>query len=435
MTERIQIPIQVPVLARVEGEGTLELHVRNGTIEDLRLRIFEPPRMFEKLLEGRDYTEVPDMVARICGICPVAYQMSAVHAIENLFGVEPGPWVRDMRRVFYCGEWIQSHSLHIHMLAAPDFLGYTSITEMARDHAQEVRRGLRLQVLGNDIIRLLGARSVHPVGARIGGFHRAPARAQVDALREKLQAALPEAETLVRWTATLNLPTEEQEFTAVSLRHPREYPMNEGRLFSDRGLDISADQFESRFVEHQEAHSTALHCLHDGKPYLVGPLARLNLNLDRLPAPVRNLADSLGIKFPSRNMYHSIVARALEIVFAMREAIRLLEVYDEPLAPYISVTPRVGTGYGCTEAPRGLLWHRYNTNAAGAVIKARIVPPTSQNQARMEEDLRTSLRSLGVRQGEAALRRRGEMVIRNYDPCISCATHFLDLRVHELTHA
>lgn len=435
MTEKRQIPIQVPVLARVEGEGMLELRVRDGTIEDLRLRIFEPPRMFEKLLEGREYTEVPDMVARICGICPVAYQMSAVHAIENLFGVEPGPWVRDMRRVFYCGEWIQSHSLHIHMLAAPDFLGFTSITEMAREHAAEVRRGLRLQALGNEIIRLLGARSVHPVGARIGGFHHAPAHAQVDALREKLQAALPEAEALVRWTAALNLPTEEQEFTAVSLRHPQEYPMNEGRMVSNRGLDISADRFESRFVEHQEAHSTALHCLHDGKPYLVGPLARLNLNLDRLPAPVRNLADSLGIKFPSRNMYHSIVARALEIVVAICEAIRLLEVYAEPSAPYICVTPRAGTGYGCTEAPRGLLWHRYDIDAAGAVIKARIVPPTSQNQARMEEDLRTSLRSLGVRQGEAALRRRGEMVIRNYDPCISCATHFLDLRVHELTHA
>src|SRR3990167_963836 len=380
MTEKRQIPIQVPVLARGEGEGTLELHVRDGAIEDLRLRIFEPPRMFEKLLEGRDYTEVADMVARIFGICPVAYQMSAVQAIESLFGAEPGPWVRDMRRVFYCGEWIQSHSLHIHMLAAPDFLGYTSITEMAREHADEVRRGLRLQALGNEIIRLLGARSVHPVGARIGGFHHAPARAQVDALREKLQAALPEAEALIRWTAALDLPTEEQEFTAVSLRHPREYPMNEGRMVSDRGLDISADRFESRFVEHQEAHSTALHCLHDGKPYLVGPLARLNLNLDRLPAPVRNLADGLGIEFPSRNMYHSIVARALEIVVAMREAIRLLEVYAEPPAPYISVIPRAGTGYGCTEAPRGLLWHRYDIDATGAVIKARIVPPTRSEE-------------------------------------------------------
>jgi sulfhydrogenase subunit alpha len=435
MTDRRQIPIQMPVLARVEGEGALELRLRNGNIEELHLRIFEPPRMFEKLLEGRDYTEVADMVARICGICPVAYQMSAVHAIENLFDVQPGPWVRDMRRVFYCGEWIQSHSLHIHMLAAPDFLGYTSITDMARHHADEVRRGLRLQALGNEIIRLLGARSIHPVGARIGGFHHAPARAKVDALREKLQAALPEAEALVRWTAALELPTEEQEFTAVSLRHPREYPMNEGRIVSNRGLDISVNQFESRFVEHQEAHSTALHCLLDGKSYLVGPLARLNLNIDRLPVPVRNLANSIGINFPSRNMYHSIVARALEIVVAIYEVMRLLDAYAEPSESYESITPRAGIGYGCTEAPRGLLWHRYGIDDSGVVRDARIIPPTSQNQARIEEDLRQSLHALGVWQGDAALRRRGEMVIRNYDPCISCATHFLDLRVLDLTHA
>lgn len=432
MAESRDISIQVPVLARVEGEGALELRVKSGVIEDLKLRIFEPPRMFEKLLEGRDYSEVPDMVARICGICPVAYQMSAVHAIEGVFGVQPGPWVRDMRRAFYCGEWIQSHSLHIHLLAAPDFLGYASVADMARDHPDEVRRGLKLQALGNDIIRLLGARSVHPVGARIGGFHHAPATGEARTLAGKLRAALPEAEALVRWTATLDLPAHEQDFTSVALRHPHEYPMNEGRLVSSRGLDISADRFEAHFAEHQAPHSTALHCLLAGKPYLVGPLARLNLNLDRLPAPVRAVLDSTGIKFPSRNMYYSIVARAVEIVFAIREAIRLLEEFREPPAPHVHVTPRAGTGYGCTEAPRGILWHRYDLDAAGKVSKARIVPPTSQNQARMEEDLRQSLQAYGLHQRDEALRRRGEVVIRNYDPCISCATHFLDLRVHRL---
>ncbi len=429
MTEQRHIPIQVPVLARVEGEGTLELRVRDGTIEDLKLRIFEPPRLFEKLLEGRDYTEVPDMVARICGICPVAYQMSAVHALESIFGADPGPWVRAMRRVFYCGEWIQSHSLHIHMLAAPDFLGFSGVVEMARAHADVVRRGLKLQALGNDIIRLLGARSVHPVGARVGGFHHAPAGASVETLREKLQEALPPAEALVRWTASLDLPDHEQDFTSVALRHPREYPMNEGRLVSSHGLDISIDRFATRFAEHQEPHSTALHCLLDGKPYLVGPLARLNLNLDRLPAPVRALMDSLDIRFPSRNMYHSIVARAIEIVLAIREAMHVLETCREPQAPCIEVTPCAGTGFGCTEAPRGILWHRYETDASGKIVNARIVPPTSQNQSRIEEDLHRSLTAFGLDRPDAELRRRGEMVIRNYDPCISCATHFLDLRL------
>ena len=429
MAERRDISIQVPVLARVEGEGALELRVRGGNIEELRLRIFEPPRLFEKLLEGRDYSEVPDMVARICGICPVAYQMSAVQAIESLFGVEPGPWVSAMRRALYCGEWIQSHSLHIHMLAAPDFFGRSSVVELARTHAEEVRRGLKLQALGNDIIRLFGGRSVHPVGVRVGGFHRAPATADVHALREQLRAALPQVEALVRWTASFELPESEQEFTSVALRHPGEYPMTRGRLVSDGKLDISVDRFEAHFTERQVPHSTALHCLHDGRPYLVGPLARLNLNRDHLPEPVRAALDNTGIRFPCRNMHYSIVARAVEIYFAVHEALRLLEAYREPASPFVEAPVRAGTGFGCTEAPRGALWHRYDVAADGGIARARIVPPTSQNQARIEADLRQALQAYGLEHEDAALRRRGEMVIRNYDPCISCATHFLDLRV------
>jgi sulfhydrogenase subunit alpha len=429
MSDKRTIPIELPILARVEGEGSLELNIRDGKIEQLKLHIFEPPRMFEKFLEGREYTEVPDMVARICGICPVAYQMSAVHAIESVFGIEPGPWVRAMRRLLYCGEWIQSHALHIHMLAAPDFLGFASVTEMARDYADEVRRGLRLQTLGNDIIQLLGARSVHPVGVRVGGFHHAPTHAQTDALLDKLRASLTDAEALVRWTAGFDLPKVEQEFTAVALRHTEEYPMNEGRLVSSRGLDIAIDEYESHFIEHQEPHSTALHCLHEGKPYLVGPLARLNLNLDRLPPTVRALLDETGIRFPSRNMYHSVVARAVEILLALHDAIRVLESYKKPPVAGVAVQPKSGTGYGCTEAPRGILWHRYDLDASGIVTQARIVPPTSQNQARIEDDLRQALQAFGLDRGDEALRQHGEMTIRNYDPCISCATHFLDLRV------
>jgi len=429
MTDERNIPIQVPVLARVEGEGSLELNVRDGKIERLNLHIFEPPRMFEKFLEGRQYTEVPDMVARICGICPVAYQMSAVHAIERIFDISPGPWVQGQRRLLYCGEWIQSHSLHIHMLAAPDFLGFAGVTEMARDYPDEVRRGLRLQALGNDIIELLGARAVHPVGVRIGGFHHAPSVEQASALLGKLREALPEAEALLQWSAGFDLPRVEQDFTSVALRHAEEYPMNEGRLVSSAGLDIAVDEFESHFAEHQEPYSTALHCLLDDKPYLVGPLARVNLNHDRLPKAVRDVLNRAPIKFPSRNMYHSVVARAVEILLALHEAIRVLEAYSVPGAPGVNVTPKAGTGYGCTEAPRGILWHRYDVDANGIVTHARIVPPTSQNQARIEADLREALQTFGLDKGDDALRQRGEMTIRNYDPCISCATHFLDLRV------
>ncbi len=430
MTERRDVSIHIPVLARVEGEGALELSIRQGRIDDLKLRIFEPPRLFEKFLEGREYQEVPDMVARICGICPVAYQMSAVHAIESVFEVDAGPWVRDMRRLFYCGEWIQSHSLHIHLLAAPDFLGFDNAIAMAGAHADVLRRGLGLQALGNDIIRLLGGRSVHPVGARVGGFWQAPALDDLAEMYARLRAALPEAEALVRWTGALNLPADDQVFTSVALRHAQEYPLNAGRIVASNGLDIAIDEFEQHFVEHQVPHSTGLHALLDGRPYLVGPLARVNLNIDRFPAAVRGVLGETDITWPSRNVFHSIVARAAEIYFCLIEAMRIIKDYQVPATPYVEVVPRAGTGFGCTEAPRGLLWHRYAMSADGRVSTARIVPPTSQNQARIEQDLRASITAYGLEHNDQELRLRAETVIRNYDPCISCATHFLDLRVN-----
>jgi sulfhydrogenase subunit alpha len=287
---------------------------------------------------------------------------------------------------------------------------------------------LALQALGNDILRTLGGRSVHPVSVRVGGFSRAPDPDALAALRARIETAFPEAEALVAWTARLPLPHHEQDFACVALRHPDEYPMNEGRIVSDRGLDLSAESFETRFHETQVPHSTALHAALDGAPYLVGPLARLNLNADRLSPPVAAAIDRAGLRLPSRNMFHSIVARAAEILLALHEARRVLADYTAP-EPAGPVTPRAGSAAWATEAPRGLLWHRYETDAAGAIASARIVPPTSQNQARIEADLAASLTALGLDHDDDALRLRAETVIRNYDPCISCATHFLTLKV------
>jgi coenzyme F420-reducing hydrogenase alpha subunit len=422
--------IHVPVLARVEGEGALELELVDNKISSVHLRIYEPPRMFEKFLEGRSWSEVPDTVARICGICPVAYQMSAVHAIERAFDIDPGPWVREMRRLFYCGEWLESHSLHIHMLATPDFMGFSSVIELAQEYPEEVKRGLKLQAIGNDLVAMLGARSVHPVGARVGGFHHAPSMQEVEAMLVRLHEARPEAEALVKWIASIKVPEDEQAFTSVSLRHSDEYPMNEGSIISSAGLDIAINEYEQHFRELHQPHSTALHSLLEDKPYLVGPLARLNLNLDRLPEATLTLLKETGIQIPSANMFHSVLARAIEIHYAVGEAIRILESYVVPDSPYVEVTTHAGVGYGCTEAPRGILWHRYELDGDGNVMMSRIVPPTSQNQARIEEDLRNSLERFGLQHSDDELRLHGEMVIRNYDPCISCATHFLKLTVN-----
>ena len=430
MTEQKRtVSIHVPVLTRVEGEGALDLRIDNGEIAELRLRIFEPPRFFEKFLEGRHYTEIPDMVARICGICPVAYQVTAAQALEKLFGVELDPWARAMRRVFYCGEWIQSHSLHIHLLAAPDFFGCNNAIELARITPDEVRRGLRIQALGNELMDLFGARSVHPVGVRVGGFHGAPAPAQINAIRDKLRAALPEAEALVRWTASIAVPQDDQPFLSVAMQHPTDYAIETGAIGVSDGLRIEADAFDAHFAERHEPHSTALFSTYHQQPYLVGPLARLNLNHARLPEAVKTLLAEIGLALPSRNLFHSLVARAVEILLALHEALRLLDAYRLPDSPWVLVTPRAGVATGCTEAPRGLLWHHYEMDDDGRVVNARIVPPTSQNQGRIEEDLRLSLLNFGLDQPDDALRLHCEQVIRNYDPCISCATHFLRMNV------
>ncbi|MBS0311837.1 MAG: nickel-dependent hydrogenase large subunit [Proteobacteria bacterium] len=429
MTERRSVAIHVPVLARVEGEGALDLRIEQGDIAELRLRIFEPPRFFEKFLEGRHYSEIPDMVARICGICPVAYQVTAAQALERLFNVELSPWAQAMRRVFYCGEWIQSHSLHIHLLAAPDFFGCSSAIELARIAPDEVRRGLRIQGLGNELMDLFGARSVHPVGVRVGGFHGAPSLARIRDMREKLRAALPEAEALIRWAAAIPMPQDDQAFVSVATQHPADYAIERGEIGTSDGLRIGAEAFDAHFAERHEPHSTALFSTYHGQPYLVGPLARLNLNHAHLPGAIRALLADIGFVLPSRNLFHSLLARAVEIWLALHEALRLLDGYRVPDSPWVPATPRAGVTTGCTEAPRGLLWHRYEMDAEGRVVNARIVPPTSQNQGRIEEDLRLSLLNFGLDHPDDVLRLHCEKVIRNYDPCISCATHFLRMNV------
>lgn len=420
--------IAVGLIARVEGEGALRLTVRGGRVEDVELRIFEPPRFFEAFLVGRRYDEVPDLVARICGICPVAYQMSAVHALEQAFGVRVEGQLRALRRLLYCGEWIESHALHLYLLQAPDFLGYESGLAMAKDHPELVARGLRTKKAGNALIALLGGRAVHPVSVRVGGFSRVPGRRELAPLRDELARARDEAAETVRWTAGLDFPDFVQDYTFVALAPAGEYPFNEGPVASSRGLSIPAGEFEMRFVERQVSYSNALHCLLDGGPYLAGPLARINLNAERLSPVAKQALTATGLALPLRNPFHGIVARAVEILYALDEAVRLIDHYEPPAEPAVPVAPCAGVGAAATEAPRGLLYHRYEVGADGLIKEAKIVPPTSQNQRRIEEDLRAFAPRLLDRPDKEAA-QGCERVIRCYDPCISCATHFLRLTV------
>jgi coenzyme F420-reducing hydrogenase alpha subunit len=428
MTHR-QRTIRVANLARVEGEGALHVTVRDDRVLDVKLRIFEPPRFFEALLRGRQYTEPPDITARICGICPVAYQMSAVHAIEAACGVAVDGQLRALRRLIYCGEWIQSHALHVYLLHAPDFLGYQSAVELAQDHRSIVERGLQLKKVGNEVMALIGGRAIHPINVRVGGFYRVPTKTELAPVAERLRWAREAAIETVRWAATFPFPDFAPDYEFVALRHPEEYPLNEGRLVSNRGLDIPVESYPDHFVEEQVPHSSALQStLRARGSYLCGPLARYNLNFDRLSPIAQEVAREAGLESVCRNPFRSILVRGIEILYACDEALRLIDEYEVPDSPAVEVSPRTGVGHACTEAPRGILYHRYAIDETGAIREAVIIPPTSQNQKAIESDLYGYVEDrLSLSQDQ--LTWQCEQLIRSYDPCISCATHFLDLHV------
>lgn len=421
--------IKVNYLARVEGEAALRVTIRDGTVKNAVLNIFEPPRFFEAFLRGRDFREAPDITARICGICPVAYQMSAVGAMEDALGITVDRPLRDLRRLLYCGEWIESHALHIYMLHAPDFLGYAGAIELAHDKPDIVARGLSLKKTGNEIMTLVGGREIHPINVRVGGFYKAPRRAELQRLAEPLKRARDAAAATVHWVSTFDFPDCDRDYEFVALRAANEYAITEGHIVSNKGLDIGVDAYDAHFEETHVKHSTALHAHIRGRgSYVVGPLARYSLNFDRLSSLAQDAARAAGLGPVCTNPYRSIIVRGVEVLYACDEALRLIDAYEEPDRPVVEVAPRAATGFSATEAPRGLLYHRYAIDDSGAILDARIVPPTSQNQPSIENDLRLFINQW-LDLPDDALRHRCEQTVRNYDPCISCATHFLKLEV------
>ena len=424
--------INVDYLARVEGEGGVRLVIEGTTLRSVELRIFEPPRFFEAFLRGRSFMEAPDITARICGICPVAYQMSSVHAMEDALGITVTPPIRELRRLLYCGEWIESHALHMFLLHAPDFLGYDGAVEMAKDHPDVVRQALDLKKTGNAILTLLGGREIHPVNVRVGGFYRAPARRDFRALREALERGRDASVAAVKLVAGFDFPDCERDYEFVCLGGAGEYPFNAGQVVSNKGLDIPQRHYDAHFEEYHVKRSNALHSRHIGSgAYVTGPLARYSLNHAALSPLARQAAREAGLGPTCNNPFRSIVVRAVELLYAFDEALRIIDAYDEPDAPFVAAPPRAGTGYACTEAPRGLLYHRYRLDTDGTILDAKIVPPTSQNQPSIEEDLKVFAAGW-LDQPDDRLRHLCEQAVRNYDPCISCATHFLTLDVQRV---
>jgi sulfhydrogenase subunit alpha len=429
MAERRTRTISTAMLARVEGEGGMHVRIRDGKVREVRLNIYEPPRFFEAFLRGRGFREVPDITARICGICPVAYQTSSMLAMEQACGVHVDGQLRALRRMLYCGEWIESHALHVFMLHAPDFLGYESGIAMAADHGDVVAQALELKKIGNRLMTIVGGREVHPINVRVGGWYRAPRREELQAIVGDLERAREIALAAVKLTAGFDFPDYERDYELVCLRQPGEYPIDRGRLVSSGGLDIAVEEYPDHFVESHVPWSNALHStIRERGGYLCGPLARFALNADELSPVAREAAREVGLHPSERNPFRSIVVRCVELVYAADEALRLIAAYEQPDVPAVEVAPRAGTGHGCSEAPRGILYHRYTIDAQGTILAADIIPPTSQNQGTIEDDLRAVVeRSLDEPNDRLTL--LCEQTIRNYDPCISCATHFLTLTV------
>lgn len=428
--------IEVPILTRVEGEGGVTIRLRDGAIENVQLRIYEPPRLFEALLKGRPLEDAPDFTARICGICPVAYQMSSVHALEAALGIRVTPEIRRLRRLLYCGEWIESHVLHMHLLHAPDFFGAASGMQLAQRFPDEIRRGLQLKKYGNRLLEALGGRAIHPINVTVGGFHRLPTRDELAKLIPDFEWGVAAAIEATRWVASFPFPDFEQPYEFVALSHPDEYPFNEGDIVSSNGLRVPVTQYDRHFVEEQVAHSTALQAVRreERTSYFVGPLARVNLNRDRLSPTVQRLADEVGFDSTCRNPFRSIIARGLEVAQVFEEALTILREYRPTGPARVDYQPSNSSGCAATEAPRGLLFHEFHINAEGKIVSARIIPPTSQNQRQIERDVADYLTG---RLPQSPTRERlaldCEQLVRTYDPCISCSTHFLNVRWEELS--
>ncbi len=420
--------LQVRALTRVEGEGALRIAIEEGKVTAAQLRIYEPPRFFEAFLRGRQYTEVADITSRICGICPVAYQTSAWRAIEDACGVSVPAEIAALRRLLYCGEWISSHALHIYLLHAPDFLGYLDAVALARADRPAVERGLRLKKAGNAVLEAIGGRAIHPVNPKAGGFYATPAGADLKPLAQQLARALDDALATVAWVAGFDFPDRELDCDLLAAAEPDRYAIESGEPATARGLTFPPADFGSHVTERQVPHSTALHATLDGATYLTGPLARYTISSARLSPVARQAAAAAGLGDTCRNPYRSIVVRAVEIVYAIEQALAIIGSYRRPAVPCVEVPPAPGTGHGVSEAPRGLLYHRYLIGSDGRIEAATIVPPTSQNQAAIEADLLATAQA-GIDLPDDELTALCERTIRNYDPCISCSAHFLTMRV------
>ncbi|MCD4684353.1 MAG: Ni/Fe hydrogenase subunit alpha [Anaerolineae bacterium] len=428
MTENVRI--NVHHVTRVEGHGNIVVDIRDGTVEQCELQIVETPRFFEAMLRGRPYEQASHITSRICGICAIGHATASLRATEHALQVELTPQTVALRKLALHGEVLDSHILHVYMLVAPDFLNVGSVIPLAATHPEIVKRALRMKKFSGDLCKVIVGRHTHPIAMTVGGFTHYPKVSELVALRDEAEALLADVDETVALFGTLPWPTFERETEYVALVHPDEYGFIDGIIGTTDGHELPIDEYRQVTNEYLEPHATAKHAAFSRDSYMVGALARFNLKHALLSDRAKAAAAHLGMEAVCYRPFMNSAAQVVEIVHCFDDIIRLLDelietgIEWEAPAP-VTLTPGA-RGVGACDVPRGTLFHEYQIGEDGLIEEANCVIPTSQNLANIDRDMRALVPTL-ITEPEDDIRLKMEMLVRAYDPCISCSTHFLDI--------
>ncbi len=428
----IDVNIEVSPLSRVEGHGDLVLNIKNKKIEKLQFRIPEAPRFFEAMLVGRKFDEPSHITSRICGICSVAHTFASIKATEDALGVKLNDQILKLRRIVNIGEYIQSNCLHVYFLAAPDFLGVGSVIPLIKTNPDIVNIAVNMKKIANEIVRITAGRAVHPISTVVGGFTKLPTTKDLEKIKNMLLSLYPDLETSLKVLKTLKLPKFERETEYISISNDYEYALYDGDLKSSDGWVVKPINYLDKIKEKVVEHSTGKHCWASRDSYMVGALSRVNNNFKMLSDRAKEYAAELGLNPPCYNTFMINIAQFVEIVHCVDDGIRLIdELLNSGLdqdSLKVNVKPKAGRGVGIVEAPRGTLIHDYTYDKKGKVLKANLIIPTNMNYANIEKDLEAFVPVI-IDKTEDEIRFDCEMLIRAYDPCISCSTHFLNVKL------
>ncbi len=422
--------IDVHHVTRVEGHGNIVVNAKNGKLEECRLDIVETPRFFEAMLRGRPYTEASHITSRICGICAVGHATASLRASENALGVQLSEQTELLRKLIFFGETLDSHVLHTYLLVAPDFFNVGSVIPLAGIAPEAVLRALRLKKLAGDLCAAIGGRHTHPIAMAVGGFTHVPTVAEIKVLRARLVEARKDIDDTVALFKTLPWPQFQRETEYVALSKPDEYAFIDGTITSTDGAKYPANDYRKVTNEHLVEHSSAKFANHKRDSYMVGALARFNINYKQLHPRAKQAADALGLKPICTNPYLNSAAQVVEMAHAVEESIKICdELIARGIQPELlpKFNGKGGAGVGACEVPRGILFHNYEIGADGNIVNANCIIPTGQNLANIEADMRKLVPEI-IDQGEQKVTLALEMLVRAYDPCISCSVHFLNVK-------